>query len=197
MRLEIDTLAPTFTKNDVYGNPVNLEDLKGQKIFLAFLRNTRCPLCSRFLLGLSRRIDLFGEDKISIVVVYESRKELFLLSGFFKSLLEKHSNLRIISDQRRELYDLYGAEISPEKSTLEALQEANRMVEIEDAQKEGFNGDAIEEGTHPDAIPADFFINEEFKIEYVHYGNDAGDHISIDLIEAFANGEPISPAAEA
>ncbi|OJJ21150.1 hypothetical protein BKI52_11315 [marine bacterium AO1-C] len=195
MRLDVGTTPPDFTKNDVYGNPVTLTELKGKKIFLAFLRNTRCPLCSRFLLGLSRRIQVFGEEKISMVIVYESRKELFLLSGFFKNLLEKHTNLRIISDPQRKLYDLYGAEISPEKSTLEALQEANRMVEIEDAVKEGFTGDAIEEGTHPDAIPADFFINEDFEIEYAHYGNDAGDHIAINLIEAFANGEPIAPAA--
>jgi len=195
MKLEVGTNTPNFTKNDIYGNPLTLTELRGKKIFLAFLRNTRCPLCSRFLLGLSRRIQIFGEGKISMVIVYESRKELFLVSSFFKKLLEKHTNIRIISDPKRELYDLYGAEISPEKSTLEALQAANRMVEIEDAVKEGFTGDAIEEGTHPDAIPADFFINEDFEIEYAHYGQDAGDHISIDLIEAFANEEPIMPAA--
>lgn len=188
MKLKTGTVAPAFVKNDIYSQPVNLEALKGRKILLAFLRNTRCPLCSHFLYKLSRRIEAFSEDKLSIVVVYESRKEVFLLSGFFKNLLAKHKNLRIISDTQRELYDLYVAEISPEKSTLEALQAANRMEEIASAQKDGFDGDAIEEGTHPDAIPADFFINEDFEIEYAHYGNDAGDHISIDKIESFAKG---------
>ncbi len=195
MRLETGITAPDFTRNDVHDHSLSLSDFKGKKIFLAFLRNTRCPLCSRFLFGLSRRIQVFGEDKVAMVIVYESRKELFLLSGFFKNLLAKHPNLRIISDPQRELYDLYGAEISPAKATLEALQAANRMEEIEDAVQKGFTGDAIEEGTHPDAIPADFFINEDFEIEYTHYGKDAGDHIGIGLIEAFANGEPIAPTA--
>ncbi len=111
---------------------------------------------------------------------------MFLKSAFFKNSLLKQENLQIISDPDRKLYDLYGAEISPEKSTLEALQTAGRMQDIADAEKDGFTGDAIEPGTHPDAIPADFLIDEDLTIQHVHYGNDAGDHISLDLVESFS-----------
>jgi peroxiredoxin len=187
MRLNTGENTPDFTIEDITGTLVSVQEhFKGKKTFLAFLRNTKCPLCSWHLYRLSLIMDKLREQNLQAVVVYESRKEMFLKSTFFKNSLLKQSNLQIISDPDRKLYDLYGAEISPEKSTLEALQAAGRMQDIADAEKDGFTGDAIESGTHPDAIPADFLIDEDLTIQHVHYGNDAGDHISLDLVESFS-----------
>lgn len=187
MRLNTGKNAPDFTTKDITGISVSVqESFKGKKTFLAFLRNTKCPLCSWHLYRLSLIMDKLRAQNLQAIVVYESRKEMFLKSAFFKNSLLKQENLQIISDPDRKLYDLYGAEISPEKSTLEALQTAGRMQDIADAEKDGFTGDAIEPGTHPDAIPADFLIDEDLTIQHVHYGNDAGDHISLDLVESFS-----------
>ncbi|HEX5168821.1 MAG TPA: hypothetical protein VFW11_06590 [Cyclobacteriaceae bacterium] len=35
-------------------------------------------------------------------------------------------------------------------------------------------------------IPADFLIDEHFRIRRAHYGNNLNDHIAIDEIKAFA-----------
>lgn len=186
MRLESGQITPEFTTEGLVGTPISLESLKGKKTFLAFLRNTRCPLCSWHLNKLLRIMPRLQAHNMQAIVVYESRKEMFLRSSFFKDALMRQDGLYIISDKKRELYDLFGAEISPQKATLEALQAANRLVEIAAAEKDGFTGDALEPGTHPDAIPADFLIDENLIIRYAHYGNDAGDHISLELVEAFA-----------
>lgn len=187
MRLNIGETAPAFTTIDITGKPISVnEHFRGKKTFLAFLRNTKCPLCSWHLYRLSLIMDKLREQNLQAIVVYESRKEMFLKSTFFNDNLIKQHNLQIISDPERRLYDMYGAEISPEKSTLEALQAAGRMQDIADAEKDGFTGDAIEPDTHPDAIPADFLIDEDLVIKHVHYGNDAGDHIPLELVEEFA-----------
>ena len=186
MKLRSGQITPEFTAEDLAGTPISMENFKGKKTAFAFLRNTRCPLCSWHLNKLLGIMDKLREQNMQVIVVYESRKEMFLRSSFFKEILMKQEGLYIISDTKRELYDLYGAEISPEKATMEALQAANRLEEIAAAGKDGFTGDALEPGTHPDAIPADFLIDEELIIRHAHYGNDAGDHISLELIEVFA-----------
>ncbi|EAY30309.1 redoxin domain-containing protein [Microscilla marina] len=187
MRLYTGQTAPHFSTQDITGKPISInEHLKEEKIFLAFLRNTKCPLCSWHLYQLSLILDKLREQNLRVIVVYESRKQMFLKSTFFKDNLLKQQNLHIISDPDRKLYDIYKAEISPEKSTLEALKAAGRMQDIANAEKDGFTGDALESGTHPDAIPADFLIDEDLVIKHAHYGNDSGDHIALELVESFA-----------
>lgn len=187
MKLETGQTAPNFTVQDVLGRQIQLSQVKAKKIFLAFLRNTNCPLCSHHVLKISQKADFYKSQGLEIIVFYESHKNMFKNSPFFQETVFKDDKFSVVSDPQRTVYDLYKTEISPEKSTLEVLMQAGRILEVEAATKLGITGNGIEAGTHPDAIPADFIINENMIIEYAHYGRDSGDNISLDLIEMFLN----------
>lgn len=186
MKLSAGAQAPKFAVEDVLGQKINLEDFKGKKIFLAFLRNTNCPLCSLHLYKLSKIAPQLKQNDMEVVVFYESNKKMFSVSTYFKETVFDKNILYIVSDPSRNIYKLYNAEINSSKNTLEVLQKAGRLAELEEAAKLGIKGKSTEEGTNADAIPCDFLIDENFKIQLAHYGNDSGDHIDLAVVEKFA-----------
>ncbi|KOY84490.1 hypothetical protein AD998_21090 [bacterium 336/3] len=185
MKLIVGQTPPIFRTEDVLGNIINLTKFKGKKIFIAFLRNTHCPLCSLHVYKLSQKAQKLKELGLEILVFYESEKKIFTYSDFFKKNIFNEQKFHVISDTQRIIYDLYGTEISPEKASFELLKKAGRIEQVTEANLLGIHGDGLEEGTHPDAIPADFLIDESFTIRYIHYGNDAGDNIDLKIVEDF------------
>ncbi|MBC8112222.1 MAG: redoxin domain-containing protein [Verrucomicrobia bacterium] len=186
MKLKTGQIAPNFQMEDVLGKALELKQFKGKKIFMAFLRNTNCPLCNLHVFKLSKQAAHLKSLGLEILVFYESDKKMFKNSDFFKTNVLDEQKFSVISDPQRKIYNLFGAEISPEKSTMEVLKNAGRFAEVEEAAKLGITGTGVEAGTHADAIPADFLIDEDFIIQYAHYGNDAGDNINLKLVENFA-----------
>jgi peroxiredoxin len=191
MKLKKGNIAPDFQVEDLLDNQIDFKKLKGKKIYISFLRNTNCPLCSLHVLKISKQAEYLKSLGLVIFVFYESDKITFKYSEFFKTNVLDENRFSVISDPKRTIYDLFGAEISPEKSTLEALKNASRFATVEEATKLGITGNGIEAGTNPDAIPADFLIDENFVIQYAHYGNDAGDNIQLKLVEKFALNEQV------
>jgi peroxiredoxin len=190
MKFKKGNVAPNFQIEDVLGNLIELKQLKGKRIFISFLRNTNCPLCSLQVFKISKQAEYLKSLGLKILVFYESDKAIFKHSDFFKTNVLDENRFSVISDPKRSIYDLFSAEISPEKSTLEVLKNAGRFASVEEAAKLGITGNGIEAGTNPEAIPADFLIDENLVIQYAHYGNDAGDNIQLKLVEQFAlNGQ--------
>jgi RNase P/RNase MRP subunit p29 len=111
---------------------------------------------------------------------------MILSSPFFKEKVVGEKKLTVISDPDRKLYGLFGTEVNASKATFDILQKNGRIPIIEAAAKAGFTGNGIQEGTHPDAIPADFLVDENQKIVVAHYGIDSGDNISLDVVENFS-----------
>lgn len=186
MKLQLNQQVPDFKTEDVLDTAVHLHALKGKKIFIAFLRNTNCPLCSFHVFKITQIIDKLKENNMEVIVFYESDKKMFTYSSFFQEKVFKNNKITIISDTARKMYDLFGAERNPAKLDLELLKNAGRFEEVAEAATHGFTGDGHEAGTNIDAIPADFLIDENLQIQYVHYGKDAGDNINLKLVEQFA-----------
>ena len=187
MKLKTGILAPGFQSVDVLGNYVRLKDYQGKKVYMAFLRNVNCAMCSLHLFNIIRVIDRLQAKGLEIIIFYESSSEMFKDSYFFREQILKEDKLRIISDPTRKIYNLYGAEISPKKATLEVFQAApGRMEEYQEALQVGFTGDGIEAGTNPDAIPADFLLDEKLLVRRINYGKDTGDFTKLSIIESFA-----------
>lgn len=185
-RLKSGQKAPSFTMDDVEDRLINLADFKGKKVYLAFLRNTQCPLCNFHLYKITRICPDLRKDNLEVIVFYESKKTMFRNSTFYEDNVLKERKLIIISDPERKIYDLYGAEVDPNKATMEILKKNGRLADVEGASKIGITGNGQEEGTNAAAIPADFFLDEEGVIQYAHYGKDAGDHTDPKDIEEFA-----------
>ncbi len=186
MNLQAGQPMPFFSIHDIVDKQINSDQLLNKKIYLTFLRNTACPLCSFHVFRLLKMADQLKSNNVEVIAFYESKKQVILSSPFFKDQVLKEKKLTVVSDTARKVYALFGAEVNAQKATFEILQAHGRIPKIEEAAKNGFIGDGIQEGTHPDAIPADFLINQNGIIVHAHYGTDAADNISLDVVEAFA-----------
>ena len=187
MNIKKGILAPDFQTVDVLGNPLRLKDYQGKKVYIAFLKNVNCAMCSLHLFNILRIIDRLKAKEMEVIVFYESAKDIFKHSYFFREQILKENKMKIISDPNRKFYTLYGAELSAKKASFENFKATpGRMEELQEAMKLGFTGNGVEPGTNPDAIPADFLLDEKLIVRSAHYGNDPGDHTSIAVIESFA-----------
>ena len=178
--------AVNFSTSDVLKNPLRLDAFRGKKVFLAFLRNTQCPICSLYVYQLLKITNTLRQNNTEMILFYESSEEQILRNPIFREKILNEKNLHVVSDPERKIYDAYGAEISPTKATMEALQAGNKMGLIQQAIELGFTGNGQEEGTHPDAVPAEFLVDERQMIVRAFYGADAADHLPLQELEAFA-----------
>ena len=187
MKRKIGSPAPDFQVTDVLNRSIQLTSFLGKKVYLAFLRNTNCPLCSLHLFKLLKIIDRLGAKNMEAIIFYESSPDMFKHSSFFQNQILQKNNIRIISDPERKFYNLYGAERSAHKASLEVFQATpGRIALYQEAIQLGFKGDGTQEGTNADAIPADFLLDEKLTIRHVYYGNDVADHTPLSLVESFA-----------
>ena len=170
--------APNFIALDINGNNVQLSDFKSKKIILSFYRNVNCPFCNRRihqLMGLNLKLKSSG---VQMIFMFESSNEKLLSSVFHKGI----SPWPLIGDPKKLVYEKYGVENSIIK-TLNTFISTNLIKAMNDVKPLQLPKDSAASDT---LIPADFFINEEFKIAKAHYGNHLDDHISIETIKSFA-----------
>ena len=178
MKLLEGTIAKDFESEDIYGNKIKLSDYKGTPIILSFNRHRGCPFCNRRvhqIMGLSYRLQQTG---IQIIFVFESSNKRLRDSVFHKGV----NPWPIIGDPDKDLYDRYGVERSTTK-LLKTLYKTNVIKAIRDTKDLGLIND---KDITANLIPADFFIDTNFKIVKAHYGEHADDHVPMDEFKKFA-----------
>lgn len=175
--------APDFLINDIRNNPVRLSDYKGKKILLGFYRNETCPFCNLRVHQINKMWPELQQKNVQPLFIFESRPQILLRSIFHESI----APIPLIGDPEKKLYELYGVERSSIKmlstflrpSSFETLRQAKEQISIP-ADKER------DPTTNQDRLPADFMIDEQFRIVKAHYGSHLNDHITMDEIKAFA-----------
>ena len=185
MRLSITQQAPDIQTKNVLGDQIDLANYRGKKVYITFLRNASCPLCSLHLYKLTKMVDNLRAKGLELIVFYESLNEVILQSPFFNEHILRDNKFCVISDNNREYYQSYGAELRPERATAEVFKEAGLLETYNEALRLGITGDGQEAGTNGATMPADFLIDEQGTIRYVKYGENVGDHIDLKLIEDF------------
>ena len=178
MKLVEGILARDFESVDIYGNKIKLSDYKGKPIILSFNRHRGCPFCNRRvhqIMGLNYRLMQTG---IQIIFVFESSNEKLKESVFHKGV----NPWPIIGDPEKEFYNLYGVERSTTKF-LKTLYKTNVIKAMRDTKDLGLIND---EDMTLNLIPADFFIDADFKIVKAHYGEHADDHVDMAEFKKFA-----------
>jgi peroxiredoxin len=178
MKLYKEQSAVDFTVADIYGKEFKLSDFKGKRIHLGFFRNVSCPFCNLRVHQLSKFNDAFDKKGLKTVYFFESQPEVLLRSIFHKGI----SPIPLIGDPQRKIYTLYGVEPSMMK-----MMNTFFVKGVMSDMKAGkaLNLPQDKEATQS-LIPADFLIDEQFKIKRAHYGSHLNDHISIDEVKAFA-----------
>lgn len=178
LKLKDGAYALDFTAIDVFGNPVTLSSFKGKKIILSFYRNVNCPFCNRrihSIMGHNLRLKGSG---VQLVLLFESSNKKLSDSVFHQGV----SNWPLIGDPTKAVYKKYGVEASLVK-TLNTFLNSSIAKAKEDTKS--FNLPEDKDATQT-LIPADFFIDENFKIQKAHYGKHIDDHVTIDEILEFA-----------
>jgi thioredoxin-dependent peroxiredoxin len=174
MRLTTNHHAPDFSITDVFGTSIQLKQLRGQKIYLAFERNAGCPVCNLHVHELIKKASFFKMNNIKIILVYESTK-----TKMIEYLNEDSYPFHFVADPENKLYNIYGVE----RSYLKVLKSLfNGLIGKVMRGKKLFKKPMSQDG-HTDRIPSEFLIDEQGIIKTARYGRFVGDHMEIDAIK--------------
>lgn len=177
-KLIVNSPAPTFAIQDVYGNIQKLGDYTGKKILLSFHRNVGCPICNLRFHELEREAEFFKTKGLILISVYESSPDNLrkYLDG-----IKTHSIM--IPDPSQSLYKLYRVERSTGKMLKGFFNGAMKKA------KEGsiLQDKSIKQDGNLNRIGAEFLINEKGVIVSAYYGSYLGDHMPLSEIKKFAS----------
>jgi thioredoxin-dependent peroxiredoxin len=170
--------ALDFTINDIHEHPIKLSDFEGKKIILSFYRNVNCPFCNRRIHAIMGNSLKLKNSGVQLIMMFESTNQKLSSSVFHQGV----NPWPLIGDPEKRIYKKYGVESSVIKSittllhssVLKAKADTKELNLPQDKDADQF------------LVPADFFIDENFKVVKVHYGKHLDDHISLDEIMKFA-----------
>ncbi|KQX62628.1 peroxiredoxin family protein [Paenibacillus sp. Root444D2] len=180
MPLSKGDIAPDFTFTGINGVPLQLSDLRGRKVLLAFFRNAACAMCNLRVRHFIRRYNQWSLLGLEIVAVFESPE-----TSMSQYVGRQDAPFPIIADPQADLYNLYGVEVSEEKVKA-TMADANTQKFVAEAAAEGFTL-TPEEGSNFYRVPAEFLIDDNGIVQDAHYGQLVIDHLPLDVIDRFAS----------
>ncbi len=178
MKLQEGQIAPDFTATDIYGKEVKLSEFKGKKVILSFYRNVNCPFCNRRVHQIMGNNFKLKKTGVQLVLMFESSNEKLRSSVFHQGI----SPWPIVGDPDKKVYKQYGVE----QSTLKMMK-TMFISSVGQAKRDTKELNLPEDkDASMNLIPADFFIDENFKIVRAHYGKHLDDHVTIEDLKSFA-----------
>ncbi len=173
MKLTTKSSAPSIVTTDVYGHFFSLNDLKGSKVLVSFMRFAGCPVCNLRVHQLIKERNAFATQNVKVVLIYESSK-----ANLLAYLQSEKSPFTFIADPESKFYKAYGVEKSWSKflssffkGTLDKVMKGQKLFTSKISNDGSLN-----------RIGADFLIDETGKISIAHYGEYMGDDLPIDKI---------------
>ncbi|MBL0742971.1 peroxiredoxin-like family protein [Chryseolinea lacunae] len=174
MKLIQNQTAPALRVVDVNGKIIDLQSLRGQKVYLSFERNAGCPVCNLRTHDLLNHASLFRDNQVVVAMVYESP-----VARMKEYLGDKTYPFHFISDPDNMLYNTYGVE----RSLLKMMRSlGNGLLDKVKRGKKLFEKEFKQDG-NATRIPAEFIIDEAGKIKMAHYGKFVGDHVPLETLK--------------
>lgn len=185
MKLSSQVEAPIFSRKDIFGREINLENYRDKKLLIAFFRHAGCPFCNLRVHALTKVHQELKEKGLEMIFFFESKENVLLRSIFHKEV----SPIPLISDPTKELYDKYGLESSAFKS---AMSHIGTFVQTAfKAKKQGVPMHGMADGESINTIPAEFLVDKNLIIKKVHYSSSLTDRLDLKLIDQFADDSSI------
>jgi len=175
MRLQTGEPAKPFEVTDIFGSRISLQDFEGQRLMLSFYRYASCPLCNLRVHQLVTRFDEFKSKHLTLLAFFQSPQ-----ASIAKYVGRQEVPFPIVADPERMVYRQYGVESSWAGFFIAGVTKLPRLIK---ASLKGFFPGKMEGQTA--LVPADFLIGPDLKIEVAYYGNDIGDHLPMEAIEAW------------
>lgn len=180
MKLTANISAPYFTRTDIFGREIDLNNYRGKKILLAFFRHAGCPFCNLRVHVLTKIHEEMKVKGMEMIFVFESKEKVLQNSIFHKEV----SPIPLISDSDKLLYGMYGLEQSALKSTLSHL--SSFVQTTFKASRLDIPIHMMKEGESFNTMPAEFLIDNNLIIRDMHYSERLNDRVSVEKIKAFA-----------
>lgn len=177
MRLETGDKATRIVLPSIDGTTFDTNTLMGKRYLLSFLRFAACPFCNLRVHRLVERFPEFGDD-FTIVAVFDSP-----IDNLIQHATRHAAPFPIVADEENRYYLKYGVERSF-KGVVKAI--FLRMPAMFYAMFKGYLPTSFKGSIM--TMPVDFLVDEEGIIRVAHYGEDEGDHLSIDEVKRFAVG---------
>ena len=166
--------AREFLVEDLFGNKISLEDFKGKRLMLSFYRYASCPLCNLRVHRLVERAPDLRRKGMEMVGFFQSPAE-----SIWQYVGKQDPPFPIVPDPERTVYRMYGVE----GSLIGFLKASLKVGDMISAARKGFLPGRME--GEKTMLPADFLIGPDLIVEKAYYGQDIGDHLPLQEIEAW------------
>ena len=180
-KLELNSRAPRFALDDVFGRTIDLSTYQGKKVLIAFFRNVGCPFCNIRVHNLTKMHEELRAQGLEMIFFFESPQEVILRSTFHREV----SPVPVIADPEKVWYDAYGLEASLHWKARVANLTASPGTALR-AKLRGLPVHLPQDGESNDTLPAEFLLDEELVIRELHYSAHFTDRIRLDAIQEFA-----------
>jgi thioredoxin-dependent peroxiredoxin len=178
MQIQAGALAPTFRVEDIFGDPISLDDYAGKRLLLCFFRNAACAVCNLRVHQLIQRYPAYHRSGLEILAVFESPRENIL-----QYVGKQDAPFPIVADPQAQLYALYGVEVSEDKvAKTMSMPEMHETIRAAAAQGFALTPEA---GSNFNRMPAEFLIGPDLTVQRAHYADYVMDHLPLEVIEQF------------
>ncbi|MFN8438742.1 MAG: redoxin domain-containing protein [Cytophagales bacterium] len=173
-QLKKGDLAPTIVTQDCKGNNINLNEWKGQKIWVSFLRYAGCPVCNFRVHELLKNYDQIVKSGYKLIAIFES--EQVVLNKYAS---DYNIPFTLIGNPDLNIYNDYKVEKS-NGAIVKSTFSSNTFHAMKSGKKE-FTEKIKRDGSL-NRIPADFLIDENGIIETAFYGKTISSHLPLSNI---------------
>jgi thioredoxin-dependent peroxiredoxin len=178
MQIQAGMSAPIFHVEDLFGDPINLNDYMGKRLLLSFFRNAACAICNLRVHELIKRYPAYRRGGLEIVAVFESPR-----ASMLEYVGKQDAPFPLIADPLAQLYALYGVETSEDK-VAKTMSMPETQATIQAAAARGFVL-THEAGSNFNRMPAEFLIGPDLIVQHAHYAEYVMDHLPFEAIELF------------
>jgi len=178
-QLVLGDAAPEITLPAIDGSTFDMSQMRGKKVILTFFRFSSCPLCNMRIRRLTQRWNEFSKDTVMVGVFDAGLDEL-------QKRMKKHEvPFTIVADEHYDHFEKNGVKKSFGRFMLGA---AKSPITLLQATLRGYVPLTMSI-SKLSTIPADILIDEQGKVVEAHYCKDTSDHLPIDRMIAFSNGQ--------
>lgn len=175
MRLQPPVKAPSFEIEDVHGEPIRLDGMRGQRVMLSFFRDVACPFCNLRVYELSNEYEALSQRGMHVIAVFRSTQ-----SQVREFVARRPRPFRMVADPDMHVYQPYGVEHSWSGVMRAMVMRFPRLMS-------GMRlGRPRMLGADPSLLPADFLIDGLGYLRKAYYGRDLADHLPMQDVRDFA-----------
>lgn len=173
---------PELSLTDIHGKPLHAPT--GRKLLVSLFREASCPFCNIRVYELTQHHRKLKSLNLDIVAVFQSSE-----SDVKRFIARQPRPFRSVADPGGKMHKQLGGQSS-------LMGKMKAMMLRAPGMMRGLSMVGLAGMKSGNAMPVDIMVDEFGRVVTAYYGRDAGDHIPVSQILAFALREPGPPAGK-